>query len=34
MSKRNIDIGLNQDTFMFEEYKTKENITQTNVIFR
>lgn len=30
---KNIDIELNQDTFMFGEYKSGENIRQSNVIF-
>lgn len=30
---KNIDIEINQDTFMLGEYKTRENIRQSNVIF-
>lgn len=29
---KNINTELNQDTFMFGEYKTKENIRQNNVL--
>lgn len=28
-----VDIELNEDTFMFKDYKTRENIRHSNVIF-